>query len=56
MPGDRQLIGEARDLIHDDDEITSFAAQVASDAPALFAFYQRIFERQGSFPIYERDF
>jgi hypothetical protein len=48
------MLGHASTLVSDDDEILSYAAQVASDAPALFAFYNQVFERQGSFPVYER--
>lgn len=49
------LLSYACNLLCDADEITCFAAQAASDAPALSAFYQKFFERQGSFPIYERE-
>ena len=49
------MLSYAINLIGDDDEITCYGAQVASDAPALLAFYQQTFERQGSFPVYERD-
>ena len=49
------LLGYAASQLRDEDDISCYAAQIASDAPALFAFYQRIFERQGSFPVYERD-
>jgi hypothetical protein len=49
------LLTHAADRLRDDDEVVSYAAQVASDAPALHAFYQRLFERQGSFPVFERD-
>ena len=59
---DRSLHGFGMDLLchatsrlRDDDEIACYAAQVSSDAPALLGFYQRSFERQGSFPVYERD-
>jgi hypothetical protein len=31
------------------------AAQVPSDAPHLLGFYERYFQRQGSFPIFERE-
>jgi len=31
------------------------AGQVPSDAPHLLAFYDRYFERQGSFPVFERE-
>lgn len=39
-------------------ETTTFeflAAQVPTDAPHLLGFYDRYFERQGSFPVFERD-
>ena len=49
------LLGHASNRLKDDDDVACYAAQVATDAPALLAFYQRIFERQGSFPVYERD-
>src|SRR4051812_48561318 len=47
------LLAYATNKLRDEDEISCYAAQVASDAPALAAFYQRVFERQGSFPVYE---
>ena len=31
------------------------AAQVPSDVPHLIGFYERYFEKQGSFPVFERD-
>src|SRR5205807_8627485 len=34
--------------------LTHIAAQAPSDRPALVAFYDRFFERQGSFPILAR--
>lgn len=49
------LLSYASNLLTDDDEIGCYAAQVASDAPALSAFYQQTFERQGSFPVFEKD-
>jgi len=49
------LLSYASHLLRDDDDIGCYAAQVASDATALHSFYQRNFERQGSFPVYERD-
>jgi hypothetical protein len=49
------MVGYAMNLLTDEDDISSYGAQVASDAPALLSFYQRMFERQGSFPVYERD-
>jgi hypothetical protein len=33
----------------------SLAAQVPSDAPHLVAFYERYFQKQGSFPVFERE-
>jgi hypothetical protein len=33
---------------------TAIAAQAPSDAPALCAWYDRFFQRQGSFPIWSR--
>jgi hypothetical protein len=49
------MLGHASSMLQDDDEILCYAAQVASDAPALVAFYSQVFERQGSFPVYERN-
>ncbi len=49
------LLGFAANRLRLDDDIECFAAQVPSDAPGLFAFYQRHFQRQGSFPVLERD-
>jgi hypothetical protein len=49
------LLSYASKMLTDDDEINCYAAQAASDATALSAFYQRIFERQGSFPVFEKD-
>jgi hypothetical protein len=49
------LLGYATLQLKDDDDISCYAAQAASDSPALFSFYQRTFERQGSFPVFERD-
>jgi len=49
------MMGYAACRLGDDDDISCFAAQVASDVPGLMAFYQRSFERQGSFPVYERE-
>ena len=60
---DRSLPGLGMDLLGHaacivwalNDDIGCFAAQVPSDAPALFAFYQQHFQRQGSFPVLERE-
>jgi hypothetical protein len=49
------LLSYACNMLTDDDEIGCYAAQVASDAAALNAFYQKTFERQGSFPVFEKD-
>jgi hypothetical protein len=49
------LLGFASGQLRDEDDIGSYAAQCASDATSLFTFYQRNFERQGSFPVYERE-
>jgi hypothetical protein len=49
------LLGCCAARLADEDEIVCYAAQAASDATALFTFYQRTFERQGSFPIYARE-
>jgi hypothetical protein len=49
------LLGYAASRLRDEDDIWCYAAQVGTDATALFSFYQRTFERQGSFPVYERD-
>jgi hypothetical protein len=35
-------------------EVDTFGAQVSSDRPHLLRFYQQYFQRQGSFPLYER--
>ncbi len=49
------LLSYASYQLGDDDAISCYAAQIATDAPRILAFYQRVFERQGSFPVYERD-
>ena len=46
------LLGQATLRLHDTD-VSTLAAQVASDAPQLLRFYQQYFRRQGSFPIYQ---
>ncbi len=48
------MLGHAANLLRDEDEILCYTAQVASDAGALHSFYQRVFEKQGAFPVYER--
>jgi hypothetical protein len=48
------LLGHAANLLADDDEILCYAAQAATDAPALHRFYEKVFERQGSFPVLEK--
>ncbi len=49
------LLSFASSMLTDDDDINTYAAQVASDAPALNAFYKQTFEYQGSFPVFEKD-
>ena len=48
------LLSYAVNMLTDEDEISYFAAQAASDATALSAFYNQFFERQGSFPVFEK--
>jgi hypothetical protein len=56
LPGfGMDLLGHAAQRLDVGDDIESFAAQVPSDAPALLAFYQQHFQRQGSFPVLERE-
>lgn len=47
------LMSHAAYRLRDNDDVTALAGQVASDVPALLAFYQRNFKRQGSFPVFE---
>ena len=49
-----ELLGHAAHRIGDDDTVTGFAAQVASDQPGLAEFYRKYFRKQGSFPVLER--
>lgn len=46
------LMGQAALRMRDDDSST-LAGQVPSDAPHLLRFYERNFRRQGSFPVFE---
>ena len=55
IPTGMDLLCHATNQLGEEDEIGCYAAQVASDATALLRFYQRTFERQGSFPVYEKD-
>jgi hypothetical protein len=48
------LLGQAALRLRDRDDVDAFAAQVPSDAPHLLQIYQRLFRRQGSFPVFER--
>jgi hypothetical protein len=48
------LVGHAAFRMQKSD-LGTFAAQVPSDAPHLFQFYQHHFKRQGSFPVLEMD-
>jgi hypothetical protein len=47
------LLGHAAFQLGDTD-LASLAAQVPSDAVHLLRFYQRVFQKQGSFPILEK--
>jgi hypothetical protein len=47
------LMSHAAYRLRDYDDVTALAGQVASDAPALLAFYERNFKKQGSFPVFE---
>ena len=49
-----ELLGHAAHRIGDDESVSGFAAQVASDQPGLAEFYRKYFRRQGSFPVLER--
>ena len=49
-----ELLGHAAHRLSDDDTVTGFAAQVASDQAGLAEFYRKYFRRQGSFPVLER--
>ena len=53
MPLGLDLLGLAAFRLQDS-ELDSFAAQVPSDVPHLQRFYQRLFRKQGSFPVLER--
>ena len=47
------LLGYAATHVGVDEDLECCATQVPSDAPALLGFYQRHFQRQGSFPVLE---
>jgi hypothetical protein len=47
------LMAHAGHTQRDNDDVTGLAAQAATDAPALLAFYDRNFKRQGAFPVFE---
>jgi hypothetical protein len=47
------LVGHGASRVQSKD-IDTFAAQVPSDVPHLVRFYQQYFQRQGSFPVFER--
>jgi hypothetical protein len=49
------MLAHATYRLSENDDLGCFAAQVPSDVPLLASFYQRVFRRQGSFPVYERD-
>ncbi len=48
------LLGHACYRLREKDDIDALAGQVPSDVPSLLQFYQRGFQRQGSFPVLER--
>jgi hypothetical protein len=48
-----ELLSHAANQL-DETDVSTLAAQVASDVPHLLRFYSQYFRRQGSFPIYER--
>jgi hypothetical protein len=48
------LLGHAAFRVRQSD-LGTFAAQVPSDVPHLFRFYQSHFRRQGSFPVFEKE-
>ena len=48
------LMGHASFRLRDNDDVIGLGAQVASNVPALLAFYQRHFKKQGSFPVFEK--
>ena len=58
--GDRDVTSLGLDLMTQaagrlqETDLECIAAQVPSDAPHLLRFYQRMFRRQGSFPVFER--
>jgi hypothetical protein len=60
LPRSRNAMGSALDLLahaaaqHDGAVSKSIAAQVPSDAPHLLTFYKSHFQKQASFPIFER--
>jgi hypothetical protein len=60
-PDNKQLPGLGLDALsqatmraQQTDDIVTLAAQVPSDVPHLLQFYQRLFRKQGAFPVYER--
>ena len=48
------LMGQAAYRLQETDDVAFLAAQCPSDVPALMQFYQRNFQKQGSFPMLER--
>jgi hypothetical protein len=49
-----ELLAQAASRLYET-EIGTLAAQVPSDAPKLFRYYQQLWRRQGSFPVFERE-
>ena len=48
------LAGHAVSVMEAQASAEALAAQAPSDAPRLLQFYERYFQRQGSFPVFER--
>ena len=48
------LLAASLASVRDKSNLTHLAAQAPSDAPILCAWYDRFFQRQGSFPILSR--
>jgi hypothetical protein len=48
------LMGRAAGRLRDRADVAGLAAQAASDVPAVLAFYEHYFTKQGSFPVFEK--
>jgi hypothetical protein len=49
-----ELLAQAAARLYET-ELGTLAAQVPSDAPKLLRYYQQLWRRQGSFPVFERE-